>query len=413
MSSRARIPPGVNASGASTGSARREAGASRVSTGSARREVVTWRRVVIKVGTNLLTANSDTVDEAVLSDLTAQMAALRKSGVEVLLVTSGAVAAGREVLGTSGLAVERKGVASRQVLAAIGQSKLMDMYGDHFRRHGLAVAQALLSRGDLESRLGYLNIRNTLERLLSLGVVPVINENDVVTVEELEDEVFGDNDRLSAMVANSVDADVLVLLGEVEGLFSGDPHIEPDAKLIPEVRDIDDDIVNFAGPSLGGRSRGGMASKVQAAQIATAFGALVIIASGRQKDVLQRLHAGERVGTRFLPAPSPRESRKRWILTGVSSSRGGVTVDAGAVKALKQNGHSLLPAGIIEVTGNFERGDIISITGPDRKVLAWGLANYGATDVARIKGRRSEDRLTLLSNDYGPEVVHRNNMALA
>ncbi|MBI4306248.1 MAG: glutamate 5-kinase, partial [Chloroflexi bacterium] len=337
-----------------------------------------WRRIVVKVGTNLLTGDSDAVDQDVLSNLARQMSMLRKGGVELLLVTSGAVAAGRSVLSERGLSLERKGVASRQVLAAIGQSKLMGIYEHHFARHDLAVAQALLSRGDLENRLGYLNIRNTLERLLSLGVVPVINENDVVAVEELEDEVFGDNDRLSAMVANSIDADVLVLLGEVEGLFSRDPHLDPEARLIPEVQEIDDNIVNIAGPSLGGGSRGGMASKIQAAQIATAFGAVVIIASGREPDVLLRLHAGEQAGTRFLPAASPQESRKRWILTGVSSSRGGVTVDAGAVKALKQNGHSLLPAGIVEVTGNFDRGDIISITGPDRRVMAWGLANYGA-----------------------------------
>lgn len=365
------------------------------------------------MGTNLVSGASDVLDDQVLGDLARQVAELRKRGVEILLVTSGAVAAGRSALGARGIQLERRDVAYRQVLAAVGQSRLMGEYERHFQEHGLAIAQALLSRGDLESRLRYLNIRNTLERLLALGVVPIINENDVVAVEELEDEVFGDNDRLSAMVANTVDADVLLLLGEVEGLYSADPNLDPGAELIRQVDRIDDTIDGIAGPALGGRSRGGMASKVQAARIATAFGATVVIASGRKTDVLLRLHAGESVGTRFDAASTPRESRKRWILTGVSSSRGGVLVDAGAVRALVENGHSLLPAGITRVGGEFERGDIISITGPDGRVLGWGIANYGAADVGLMRGKRSEDRLAIVANDYGPEVVHRNNLALA
>lgn len=378
--------------------------------GSARR---TWRRVIVKVGTNLLTGGSDTLDDAVLTELARQIAALRERKVEVLLVTSGAVAAGRDALGARGIRPEKRGIAYRQVLAAVGQSRLMGVYDRHFDSHNIAVAQALLSRNDLESRLGYLNIRNTLERLLALGVVPIVNENDVVAVEELENEVFGDNDRLSAMVANAVDADALVLLGEVEGLFSGDPNLDPGASLIREVEKIDAVIERIAGPAVGGRSRGGMASKVEAARIACAFGATVIIASGRASDVLLRLHEGERIGTRFNPTVTPRESRKRWILTGVSSSRGGVVIDAGAVRALTQNGHSLLPAGVVGVRGGFERGEIIAIAGTDDSVLAWGITNYGSADVLLLKGKRSEDRMTIVANDYGPEIVHRNNMVLS
>ncbi|MBM3959444.1 MAG: glutamate 5-kinase [SAR202 cluster bacterium] len=373
----------------------------------------TWRRAIVKVGTNLLTGGSDSLDDRVLADLARQIAVLKGRKVEVLLVTSGAVAAGRDTLGARGIRPEKRGVAYRQVLAAVGQSRLMGAYERHFDAHGIAVAQALLSRNDLESRLGYLNIRNTLERLLALGVVPIVNENDVVAVEELENEVFGDNDRLSAMVANAIDADVLVLLGEVEGLFSGDPNLDPGASLIPEVEKIDGGIERIAGPAVGGRSRGGMASKVEAARIACAFGATVIIASGRAPDVLLRLNDSERIGTRFSPAATPRESRKRWILTGVSSSRGGVVIDAGAVRALTQNGHSLLPAGIVGVQGAFQRGDIISIRATDESVLAWGITNYSSTDAQLLKGHRSEDRMAIVASDYGPEVVHRNNMALA
>ena len=372
-----------------------------------------WRRAVVKVGTQLISGTTDTLDDRLLGDLARQVAELRKRGVEVLLVTSGAVAAGRAALGARGIQLERRDVAYRQVLASVGQSRLMGVYQRHFEEHGLTVSQALLSRGDLESRLRYLNIRNTLERLLALGVVPVVNENDVVAVEELDDEVFGDNDRLSAMVANTVDAEVLVLLGEVEGLFSNDPNLDRTATLVREVDRIDETVEKIAGPPMGGRSRGGMASKVQAARIATAFGATVVIASGREQDVLLRLYDGDSVGTKFPASSTARESRKRWILTGVSSSRGGVAVDSGAVRALVERGHSLLPAGITDVEGGFGRGDIISIKGPDGRVLGWGLANYGSDDVGLLKGKRSEGRLTIVANDYGPEVVHRNNLALA
>jgi len=370
--------------------------------------------VVVKVGTNLLTAGGGAVDEGFIGDLARQAARLRADSFDVLLVTSGAVAAGGEPLGRTGRAghLNPRSMPYRQVLASLGQTQLMRIYESRFGEHGIVVAQVLISRGDIQSRLGYLNIRNTLEALLEVGVVPVVNENDVVAVEELEGQVYGDNDRLSAMVANLIDADLLILLGEVEGMFTADPHSDPDARLISEVESIDEDVERAAGEAQDGPGRGGMASKVAAARLATGSGTKVVVASGRVPDVLVRLGSGEALGTVFHPSGSRVESRKRWILTGASESRGAVTVDAGAAKALREQGRSLLPAGIVNVDGAFERGDIIAITGPDGDVFAWGLANYRHADVVAIKGRRSAEVGGVLGHEYGPEVVHRNDMAL-
>jgi len=369
---------------------------------------------VVKVGTNLLTANGDRVDERFIGDLAGQIARLKAQSASVLVVTSGAVAAGRAPLGRTGRSnhLNPRSMPYRQVLASMGQTQLMRIYEDRFGAHGMVPAQVLVSRGDIQSRLGYLNIRNTLEALLEVGAVPVINENDVVAVEELEGQVFGDNDRLSALIANLIDADLLILLGEVEGMFTADPHSDPGARLIREVEHIDEELELAAGQAIDGRGRGGMASKVAAARLATGSGTKVVIASGRVPDVLVRLCSGEGIGTAFHPSGSRVESRKRWILTGTSESRGCVTVDEGASRALREQGRSLLPAGIVRAEGTFERGDIIAIAGPDGEVFAWGLANYSSADVIAIRGRRSTEVGTVLGHEYGPEVVHRNNMAL-
>jgi len=372
------------------------------------------RRVVVKVGTNLLAGGGGAVNEGFIGDLARQAAHLRAHSLDVLLVTSGAVAAGGEPLDRTGRAdhLNPRSMPYRQVLASLGQTQLMRIYERRFEEHGIVVAQVLISRGDIQSRLGYLNIRNTLEALLDVGAVPVVNENDVVAVEELEGQVYGDNDRLSALVANLIDADLLILLGEIEGMFTADPHSDPDARLIPRVERIDEQVELAAGDARDGRGRGGMASKVAAARLATGSGARVVIASGRVPDVLVRLSSGEALGTVFHPSGSRVESRKRWILTGASESRGSVTVDAGAAKALRDRGGSLLPAGIVNAEGAFERGDIIAIADPGGDVFAWGLANYPCADVVAIRGRRSAEVEGLLGYEYGPEVVHRNDMAL-
>jgi len=366
-----------------------------------------YRRLVVKAGTNLLTGGTDRLDLETVAGLVAQLARLRQMGAQVLLVTSGAVAVGRAILGKE---ARRGNVPFRQVLAAVGQGRLMHVYDQLFGWYGIPVAQALLTRRDVRDRLGYLNIRNTLLSLLSLGVLPIVNENDVVAVEELEGEVFGDNDTLAALVAGLVDADLLVLLTDTGGLYTADPHEDPNARLIPRVEAITPEVLALAGDSHSERSRGGMRAKVEAARVATASGTAVVIASGRERDAVVRLACGEALGTFFTPATTHLESRKRWMLSAPSAGR--VRVDAGAVRALREQGRSLLPVGVVGVEGSFQRGDIVTVVGPAGEPIARGIANYGAEDLRRIQGRRSAEIPALLGHHYGDEVIHRNNLVL-
>jgi len=370
-------------------------------------QATSYRRLVVKLGTNLLTAGTDRLDLDVMARLVGQIARLHQQGYEVLIVSSGAVAAGRQKLG---LDKERRDIPFKQVMAAVGQNTLMHSYEQLFGWHGIPVAQTLLTKTDLSDRLGYLNARNTLLALLELKVVPIVNENDVVAVDELEGATFGDNDNLSAMVTNLVDADLLVLLGDVAGLYTADPAKVKRATLIPRVDRIDEAIERLAGGTRG-RGHGGMATKIQAARLATASGATVIIADGRERDILLRLVAGESIGTLFLAATSKMESRKRWMLSGLAT-RGRLVVDEGAVVALREQNRSLLPAGIREVEGNFERGDAVNVVDTEGNQIACGISNYSSKEVAVIKGARSDRIQSLLGYGYGDEVVHRNNLVL-
>jgi glutamate 5-kinase len=371
-------------------------------------------RVVIKLGTNLLTGGSDSLDLDTIGAIVRQVAAVKATGIEVLIVSSGAVAAGRgPLLRTPGRDKLHQGtVAYRQTLAALGQPQLMMTFERLFAESGVEVAQALISRGDLQSRTRYLNVRNTLEALLSIGAVPVLNENDVVAVEELAGELYGDNDRLSAMVANAVDADLLILLGDMDGLYATDPHIDSKAELISTVREIDSDIETAARGPHDNRGSGGMASKLDAARLSMDSGIPMVIASGHVAGVVESICSGEPIGTRFEPRMSRRESRKRWILTGRSEHRGSVSVDAGAAKAVRNRGNSLLPVGIVAVVGPFERGDIIEVTETDGTTIGWGLTSYPSSEVELIKGKNSKALPGLLGHYYGAEVIHRNNLAL-
>ena len=376
-------------------------------TRSAKR-VGAYRRIVIKAGSTLLTHGADRLNLQVMATLVQQIARLHLEGLEAILVSSGAVAAGRHVLGVPS---DEKNVPFKQVLAAAGQGRLMHAYEQLFDWHQIPVAQALLSRKDLSDRLGYLNIRNTLISLLDLRVIPIINENDVVSVDELGGEVFGDNDNLSAMVANLVDADVLVMLGEVEGLFTADPHIDPDARLIETVERLNDGVEAVVGASWGNRGQGGMATKLESARLATASGVDVVIASGLEGDVLPRLIGGERIGTYFPATGSKVESRKRWMLSGLSN-RGEIVVDEGASRALVRHHRSLLPAGVQNVHGSFERGDIVSVIDPGRNQIAAGIVNYDSNELGKIKGTQSGAIEAVLGHHYGDEAVHRNNMVV-
>ena len=369
---------------------------------------VAHRRIVVKAGTSLLTRGAERLNLEMMATLVEQIALLHMQGTEMLLVSSGAVAAGRRALGSS---KDGKDVPQRQALAAVGQSRLMHSYGQLFDGHDITVAQALLSRRDLNDRLSYLNIRNTLLTLIERRVVPIINENDVVAVEELAGDAFGDNDALSAMVANLIDADLLVLLGEVEGLFTADPGLDPSARLIPEVERISENVEALGGATMSEEGRGGMATKLEAARLATASGVSVVIASGMERDVLHRLAAGDRIGTRFPATTSKMDSRKRWMLSR-GSRRGEIVVDEGAVAALRDHHKSLLPAGMTDVVGTFERGDIISILDSGKGQVACGITNYGSEDLAKVKGARSDRIAEILGHQYGEEVVHRNNLVI-
>ena len=366
------------------------------------------RRMVVKAGTSLLTQGTDQLSKEMMEVLVGHIANLHQDGVEIILVSSGAVSAGRHVLEVRR---DEVGLPIRQVLAAVGQSRLMHAYEQFFRIHGITVAQALLSRRDLSDRLGYLNVRNTLSALLEREVVPIINENDVVAVDELAGEVFGDNDTLSAMVANLVDADLLVMLGDVQGLFTSDPNMDPDARLISTVKKVDESIQTMGGPSWDDRGQGGMATKLEAAKLATASGIDVVIASGLERDVLPRLAYGEDIGTLFPATSTKMESRNRWMLSGLST-RGEILVDNGAVDALCHKNRSLLPAGVMGVTGTFERGDIVSILDPKRSQIGCGIANYGSAQLSKIKGLHSNRIFDVLGQQYGDEIIHRNNLVV-
>lgn len=369
-----------------------------------------YRRIVAKFGTNVLTAGTDRLNLELMSSLVAQVAGLHARGAEVLVVTSGAIAAGRHRLGLHDTKKDRKDIPFRQVLAAVGQSDLVQTYQELFARHGITVAQTLLTKSDLADRLGYLNARNALLAMLELRVVPVINENDVVASDEIEGAKIGDNDNLSALVANLVDADMLALLTDIGGLYTADPRTNPSAELIPRVDRIDASIEALAGGTLSARSTGGMATKIQAAKLATGGGTDLYIVAGKEPDVITRLAEGEAIGTYFPAAGDRLESRKRWMLAGLSI-KGTIVVDEGAAKVLRERKSSLLPAGVREVTGHFQRGDAVAIAGPDGRI-ACGIANYAAEEITRIRGVRSDRIESVLGHHYGAEVVHRDNLVL-
>jgi len=367
-----------------------------------------YHRIVAKFGTSLLTGGSDHLDSEIMARLVAQMARLHKEGRELLVVSSGAIAAGRHKLG---LTKERRSIPFKQVLASVGQSRLMNVYEQQFAQHDITVAQALLTKADLSDRAGYLNARNTLLALLELKVLCIVNENDVVAVDEIQEAKFGDNDNLSALVANLVDADLLLILTDTAGLYTADPRRDLGAHLIPQVDRIDAEIERIAADSAGNLGTGGMATKVEAAKLATASGVTVIIADGREEDIMLRVTAGEAVGTRFQPAASKLESRKRWMLSGLST-KGKLVVDSGAALALMKQKRSLLAAGIKQIEGTFQRGDIVNIYGPDGVQIGCGITNYGSGDINVLKGAHSREIAALLGHDYGSEVVHRNNLVV-
>jgi glutamate 5-kinase len=371
-------------------------------------ENITINRIVVKLGTSVLTVGTDRLNRPFMVDLARQVAALRERGVQVLLVSSGAIAAGWEQLGFPPRKRNKSNVPFKQVLAAVGQGRLMHLYEQLFDIYGLHVAQALLTRDDLRDRKRYLNARNTLLHCLERGIAPIINENDAVATAEIR---VGDNDTLSALVANVVDADLLLILTDMPGLYSADPRRDPTATLIETVDQIDQRIWAIAGGSGTHRGTGGMYTKIQAADLATRSGATVVVASGSEPDVILRVAAGQRLGTRFPSTVNRMEARKRWLLAEtVRQSR--VSIDAGAVRALTQQGRSLLPAGVVDVEGSFDRGQTIRIYDQEGREIACGLTQYRAADLQLIKGLQSQQIANVLGYEYGAEVVHRDDMVV-
>ncbi len=365
-----------------------------------------YRRIVIKLGTSTLTAGTPNLSLPRMVELARQISGLHSQAVQVVLASSGAIAAGNEALDFPDLP---KFIPSKQMLSAVGQPRLMAIYSQIFQLYGKRVAQVLLTRSDLTDRNRYLNAHNTLEALLDQQVIPIINENDTVATEEIR---FGDNDALSALVTNLVGADLLVLLTDQPGLFTADPRSHSDAKLVEEVNtpDIPVGLIEAAGGSVSGLGTGGMATKLQAADLARRSGAAVVIAAGGEPDILLRIANGERMGTRFTPLISTLESRKRYILAGMRA-HGRVQADAGAIQALRRGG-SLLPVGVTSVEGSFERGDTVRILDPSKNEAALGLVNYSSKDLHVLKGRQSVEIEDLLGYTFGDEVIHHNNMTL-
>jgi len=365
-----------------------------------------FHRIVVKLGTSTLTAGTARLSAPQLVELARQMAQLREAEVEVIVVSSGAMAAGRERLNYPQLP---KDVPAKQMLAAVGQPRLMALYEQIFGLYGLTVAQVLLTRGDLTDRRRYLNSRNTLLALIDHHVVPIINENDTVATEEIR---VGDNDNLSALVANVIDADLLILLTDQAGLFTADPRHDPSAQLVTEVAEaeIPEELWRAAGGTGTGLGTGGMMTKLHAADLARRSGTTVVIARGSETDVLVRLAKGESLGTCFKPTATSVESRKRYIL---ASGRvpGRLAVDEGAARAVR-NGRSLLPAGMKSVEGSFERGDTVRVVDPAGREVARGIVNYSASDLAHLCGRQSEEIEAILGYQYGDEIIHRSNLVL-
>ncbi len=374
-----------------------------------------YRRIVVKVGTAVLTdtENGGGLDVPVMEDLARQISQLRtRFETDVIFVTSGAIAAGREELWRSGLRLTERDIPSRQALAAIGQGRLIHAYQQMFEARGVHVAQALLTIDDLAERQPYLNVRNTLTALLDIGVVPILNENDVVAVDEIG-EVFGDNDRLSALVANLIDADLLLILTDTDGLYTADPRRDPEASLVTEVDRVDDRIQAMVGAHRNPWARGGMPTKIDAARLVTSSGIAMVLCSGRENDAILRAAGGESIGTLFRPAGEKLEARKRWMLNRVKDSKWGeIEVDGGAADALLNRHVSLLPAGVRGVRGDFHRGDIVYIVDEPGRHIACGISNYDSHDIARIRGFQSDGIVAILGYHYGQEVVHRNNLVL-
>ncbi|MDN3609230.1 glutamate 5-kinase [Vibrio ostreicida] len=361
--------------------------------------------VVVKLGTSVLTGGTLALDRAHMVELARQCAELKKQGHSVVMVSSGAIAAGREHLAYPALA---NSMANKQLLAAVGQSQLIQTWEALFGLYGIKIGQMLLTRADMEDRERFLNARDTINALVSHDIVPIVNENDAVATNEIK---VGDNDNLSALVGILCGADKLLLLTDQKGLFTADPRKDPKAELIKEVKTIDDSLRKIAGGSGTTLGTGGMATKLQAADIARRAGIEVIIAAGSAPNVVFDSLSNTPQGTRFLPSNEALENRKRWILAGPAAS-GDIMIDDGAVNAVIGHGSSLLAKGVTKVSGEFYRGDVVRVTDSQGTLVARGISSYSSLDLTKILGKHSKDIIGILGYDYGNEILHRDDMVV-
>lgn len=363
------------------------------------------QRIIVKLGTSTLTNGTKQLHRERMLEIVQQIAHLHQQGHELILVSSGAQAAGREHLNFPTLT---RSVPAKQMLSAVGQSHLMRIYSDLFDIFQIIVGQILLTRDDLSQRGRYLNARDTLQTMIEQGIIPIINENDTVATEEIR---VGDNDNLSAMVASVIDADILILLTDQSGLFTADPRKFADAQKIDVIERFDANLFDLAGGAGSSVGTGGMRTKLQAAQIASRAGVTTIIANGNTERVLERLVLGEAIGTRFEAIGTVLESRKRWLLT--DRTEGAVTIDKGAIRALiAKDGASLLPVGIKQVNGTFQRSATIAIHNLDGDIIAHGLSAYTSEELEQIRGKNSQEITDILGYSYGDAAIHRNNLVI-
>jgi glutamate 5-kinase len=364
------------------------------------------KRWVVKVGSSLVTNDGRGLNHELISAWVGQIAELRKRGIQLVLVSSGAVAEGMTRLGWNR---RPHAIYQLQAAAAVGQMGLVQAYESRFQQYDIHTAQVLLTHGDLADRRRYLNARSTLRALLDLGVVPVINENDTVAVDEIR---FGDNDTLAALVGNLVEAELVVLLTDQPGMYEADPRQNPDTPMIRQRQAGDPELEKMASAGgVGSLGRGGMLTKVRAAERAARSGAATLIAPGREMDVLQRIAAGEEIGTLLTPGRAPLVARKQW-LAGHMQLRGRLILDEGAVRVLRDSGRSLLAVGVTEVEGSFGRGEVVACVAPDGREVARGLVNYSADEARKIKGQPSERIESLLGYVDEPELIHRDNLVV-
>ncbi len=370
-----------------------------------KRNFQVFKRIVVKVGTSSVAHATGKPNLFKIESLVRQLADLYNMGKEIILVTSGAIGTGAGKLGLPG---RPRTIPEKQAAAAVGQGVLMHIYEKLFAEYGVTVGQVLLTREDFSDRKRFLNARNSLHAMLQFGVIPVINENDTVAVDEIK---LGDNDNLSALVATLIDAELLVLLSDIDGLFTADPRKEKSAQLIRDVTEMTPEIEALSGGAGSRLGTGGMATKIQAARIAMHSGTVTVITNMEEKSIIRRVIEGETVGTVFWPCANKMENKKRWIAFS-SSICGKIFVDEGAARALVKQGKSLLPSGITRVEGSFDIGNTVVIAGPDGTEIARGIVSYSSEDIERIKGAQTRDIARILGHKDYDEVVHRNNLAL-